>query len=368
MQSDSTHIVLAGGDKTGYLFPGLAVAEQLVAGAGNWRVTFAGSDRELAARYIRPAGFECMAGPPHPGPIRSVAKSFAAVRAFRRFLRSENVRLVVGLGDSASIPIARAALSLRIPLVLLEQNARPGGASRSLGPSAAAICAGYPEVREHLQTGSPVRVTGNPLRTSFGELLQARPPKPAAKKYLLILAGSQGAHSLNVSVPKALYQLRSALGGWRIIHQAGSGDKSQVVELYGKLGVQARVVSFLLNLPQALAQADLAICRAGGMALAELAVAGLPALIIPQPDATDDHQRANAKIFAGRGCGRSVDEQEPSGQFEGALVGELEQLTSSAQLRHSMSDSLRRHSRPEAAWHVAETIHDVLRTVQRRAA
>src|SRR5262249_39040684 len=158
-----------------------------------------------------------------------------------------------------------------------------------------------------------VRVTGNPIRAGFRRRrhpLETRPAASSWQRRLIVLGGSGGAHALNEFVPKALYKLRNELDGWQIVHQTGSRDVDATRALYQKLALNATVVSFVQNLPSVLRHADLAICRAGGTTLAELAATGVPAVLIPYPHASNDHQGLNAEVFRSAGAAQIVDERE----------------------------------------------------------
>ncbi len=226
--------------------------------------------------------------------------------------------LVVGLGGYASGATTRAARSLGIPYLLLEQNAFPGKATRWLAGGAELICAAFADVRQHLPAGSRVRATGTPVRRAF--LRQraaaqrqadgnAQEPTTERKPRLVILGGSGGARALNEHVPAAIYKAGTALTGWEIIHQTGERDHLATLTRYEKFGVAARLAPFFDDLPRLLADCDLAISRAGGSTLAELAVCGVPAILLPYPHAADDHQRAMPLCWprpARRGCSTSV--------------------------------------------------------------
>ena len=301
------HIVFAGGGTAGHLFPGLAVATRLAGRVPALRVTFAGSGKEFERRHVRAAGFDYRTLPcrPYPKGLRQVpsfcTRNLQGYLAARRFLRQRSVAAVVGLGGYASVPMAKAASRAGVPLVLLEQNAIAGRATRWLARSATLICTAMAEARAELRCTCPVYVTGNPLRS--GKVLSARPiERPARReKRLLVLGGSNGARALNENVPPALAAIRSKLSGWQIVHQSGDANLEATRQAYDQLDMQVSVVPFVDDLARLLVGADLVICRAGGTTLAELAAAGVPAILVPYPYAADDHQRRNAEAFAAAG-------------------------------------------------------------------
>jgi UDP-N-acetylglucosamine--N-acetylmuramyl-(pentapeptide) pyrophosphoryl-undecaprenol N-acetylglucosamine transferase len=352
------HVVFAGGGTLGHLFPGLAVAAELKRLAPQARVCFAGSGKAVEQRHVLIAGhdYETIACRPRPSgmieSLRFMADNVRGLRQAVRYLRSQEVDVVVGLGGYASYPMARAAIVCQVPLVLLEQNAVPGLSTRRLAPHARLICLAFERTRKCLAAAGPIRITGNPVRQT--------PPRSdsASGRRLLVLGGSQGSHALNAAVPLALTRLQAELADWTIVHQAGEAGATATAKLYAQLGLKAHVTPFVENLPRVMAHCHLAISRAGGTTLAELATAGLPALVVPFPAASDNHQLRNAEVFAARGACRIVDGRLGSQSLATQLAAELRELLSSDERRTSMAAALQRLARPAAAWHVARMICD----------
>ncbi len=367
------HLVFTGGGTAGHLFPGLALAEQLTALA---RVTFVGSGKEFERRHVAAAGYEYLALPCQPLPTRLQHgwrffwDHFRGRRAARHFLRKQQVATVVGLGGYASVPMARAAISLGVPLVLLEQNAVAGRATRWLAPSAELVCTAFETTRDTLNSAGPIRAVGNPTRAALGPLFLRDTARhdDSAPRQLLILGGSGGARALNEAVPRALYKLKENLRDWQIVHQSGRNDVSATRELYDKLDIPARVAAFLHDVPGVLSRTSLAVSRAGGTTLAELALAGVPAVLVPYPQATDDHQRRNADVYLSAGAVRLVDDRQVSGRLHDALAATIDPLLRDAWQRRVMSVAMRGLARPDAAWHAAAMILDVARSRRRPAA
>ncbi len=362
------HIVFTGGGTAGHLFPGLAVAEQLAAGTPQVRITFAGSGKPLEQRHVAASGFEHLVVPCRPFSLRLrklfafAVENVAGCLAAGRFLDEERVDAVVGLGGYASVPMARTAARRGLPLVLLEQNAVPGKATRWLCGRARLVCAAMAQTRANLRCRCPVRVSGNPIRAGFDARtpgIADRAVSPSAVGQLLVLGGSSGAQSLNENVPRALYKIGDRLVGWRIIHQSGKRDYEATRTLYAKFGMDVEVVDFIDEMPDMLAATDLAVCRAGGTTLAELAAAGAPAALLPYPLATANHQRANAEAFASAGAAVMVDEREVSTRLDNHLAGVLSTLLADPARRAQMSAAMRRLARPNAAADVAAMVLEV---------
>ena len=371
---DAVHIVLAGGGTGGHLFPGLAVASQLRATHPSVRITLATGGKPLERDQVAAAGLEQLSLPSHPWPRgargawRFMTDNLSGYRTARKFLRRNDVAAVVGLGGYASVPMAWGAASAGVPLVLLEQNAMPGRVNRWLAPRASLVCLAFEAAREHLNCRGPIRVTGNPVRRGFSAAMPSTPRGDSTVRQLLVLGGSGGSRTLNEQMPRALYRLGAHVRGRRIIHQTGPRDVEATRRLYEKLGIQAEAVAFVNRIAPVLRETDLVVCRAGGTTLAELAAVGLPALLVPFPDATDDHQRRNAEVFAAAGAARMLDQREVSGRLDDALAVELADLLGDHSLRREMAQAMRCLAHPDAAWQVATMILDLARPGQLRRA
>jgi UDP-N-acetylglucosamine--N-acetylmuramyl-(pentapeptide) pyrophosphoryl-undecaprenol N-acetylglucosamine transferase len=363
LMTHSQHIVFAGGGTAGHLFPGLAVAEELTRSNESLRITFVGTGKPFEEHHVTAAGHDylplrCRPFPDRPrDALRFVTDNLWGYYAAKRFLREHEVSLVVGLGGYASASATRAAAALQIPYILLEQNAIPGKATRWLAPQAALVCGAFSGVTEHLRPATRVRVTGTPVRRQFLQLraAQAAPGESRALR-LIVLGGSGGSRTLNETVPLAIYKAKSGLADWQIVHQTGQREVRDTAALYGKLGLVAEVAPFFDNLPQLLSSSDLAVSRAGGTTLAELAVCGVPSILLPYPRAADDHQRHNADLFAAAKAARIFDVREVDGRFDNALARILTELTSNDSLRRRMGHNAARLARPDATRRVAKLI------------
>jgi UDP-N-acetylglucosamine--N-acetylmuramyl-(pentapeptide) pyrophosphoryl-undecaprenol N-acetylglucosamine transferase len=378
------HVLFAGGGSNSHLHPGLAVADHLHRKMPSAIITFAGSGAARERHTVRLAGHHYTMIPAQPMPrnplqaLRFVTDNVAGYCAARWMLREQRVSLVVGLGGSTSVAVVRAAVARGIPIVLLEQNAIPGRTTRWLSRAAAMVCAAFDEVRPHLHVQAPVTVTGNPSRTAFEELYfkvhgrtAANSPRAAAsppaaalptrrQRRLVIIGGSGGARSLNESIPSALHKLGDALAGWQIVHQTGEGQLQETEGRYAQVGLKPLTVTHIDEIASVLFASDLVVTRSGGTMLAELALAGVPALLVPYPRATDEHQLANAKVFAAAGAARMIDETQQVGALDAALARDLGALIEDHRLRADMAANMSKLARPHAAAHVAGAIADQL--------
>ncbi|HET6882456.1 MAG TPA: UDP-N-acetylglucosamine--N-acetylmuramyl-(pentapeptide) pyrophosphoryl-undecaprenol N-acetylglucosamine transferase [Pirellulales bacterium] len=343
-------IVFTGGGTLGHLFAGMAVAEALREIAPDSDIHFVGRGSANEGQHVTSAGYQYHCVPCHPWPRRLWnAPRFltANLRGFaiaRRLLDRLGADVVVGLGGYSSAPVARAAVSRQIPLVLLEQNAVPGRVTRWLSRHASCVCTSFAASGLRCRR---IFQTGNPVRSDFAGHRLAVP----REKLLVITGGSLGAAALNAAVPQALGYLKRLVDGWRIVHQAGERELHSTIERYRRCAIAAEVTAFA-DLASLLPRAGLAVCRAGGSTIAELQVSGTPAILCPYPHASDDHQRHNAAAL-GDAC--RVVEQTPPG-FAERLADELALALSDERLRAEMSRAMIRRSRPGAARDVASLI------------
>lgn len=381
--SGVAHVLFAGGGAAGHLYPGLAVADHLARRHPQSLISFAGPGGSQEKHTVRGAGYQYLTIPSRPAPqnplqaVRFVTDNVVGYCAARWMLREQKISLVVGLGGTTSAAALRAADARGIPFILLEQNAIPGHTTRWLSRTSTLVCAAFDEVRPHLHVQAPVEVTGNPARLAFEQLYSKReisgrkqcnsicrnsenggPTLPT--KRLVVLGGAEGARSLNESIPAALKQLKDYLSDWQIVHQTGEGQLQETENRYHQCGVEALAVTYIDEIASLLFASDLVVCRSGGATLAELALAGVPALLVPNPQAADDHQIANAKVFSSAGACRLVDETSQIGALDTALACELKTLLANEQLREEMRLQIRQLAHPQASADIAEAIGNVL--------
>ena len=344
--ADRAVFVLAAGGTGGHLFPAQALAERLVATGA--RVVLA-TDRRADAFARDVPGVEIrqiLAGRIGGGPIRAargVAETAVGVVQAHRLLRSLSPDAVVGFGGYTSIPTMLAAIQLDIPTAIHEQNAVLGRANRLLKGRVLHIATGF-AATGGLRAADKARAvhTGNPVRPGLLAVAGAeyRPPQPGQPVEVLITGGSQGARIFADVVPEALAALPAPLRtALRVSQQARPEDCDRVTARLREAGIAAEVSSFFNDIPRRLTRAHLVICRSGASTIAELACVGRPALLVPYPHATDDHQSANARAFADSGAAWVI----PQPEFTPAnLTGRLsERLGDSAGLRQAAAQARR---------------------------
>jgi UDP-N-acetylglucosamine--N-acetylmuramyl-(pentapeptide) pyrophosphoryl-undecaprenol N-acetylglucosamine transferase len=357
---DTTPIVravIAGGGTGGHLYPGIAVAREILRRAPAARVSFAGTARGLEARIVPQEGFELdvirsagLKGKAAASRLRGLALVPIALADAWRLISRRRPQVVIGVGGYSAGPVVLVAALRRLPTLLLEQNVVPGLTNRLLARWVRAAAVAYDETLSAFRGKG--FVAGNPVRPEFLAAAPA-PAAPDAGPRLLVLGGSQGAHAINVAMVEGAARLAGGIPGLAIVHQTGARDLAVVRDGYRREGVPARAEPFLHPVAPEMAAARLVVCRAGATTLAELAALGKPAVLVPLPSAADDHQRRNAEVLARAGAAEILDERDLSGTRLAGVVGRL--LADPAGL-DAMGRAMRRFSRPDAASRIVDRL------------
>jgi len=349
--------MIAGGGTGGHLFPGIAVAEALRRREPDAAVLFVGSARGIEARVVPQTGFALETLPIAPLRGRGARDQVAALGALARSLRRARTLCagfapdaIVGLGGYASAPAVVAGRMRGTPIVLLEQNARPGLTTRLLARLADRVCVSFPESAGAFAEGKAV-VTGNPVRWSAALAATAGAAPQGDGLAVLIFGGSAGARTLNAAGPGLAVALGD-VAGLRIVHQTGADAEATVRAAYAATGRAADVRGFITDMGAAYAGADVVICRAGATTIAELAALGKPAVLVPYPYAADDHQRANAESLVRAGAARMVLDADATPE---RLAAEVRALQPPA-VRAEMARRMGALARPDAAERVLDAV------------
>ena len=358
--SNSQTILFAGGGSGGHLFPGIAVAEELLRRDQSRQVLFVGSNRELERRIVHDAGFEHIALPVQSPstaarhPIRFLNNNWRSLRTAKVLIRQRVPNIAIGLGGFASAPTLWLAARQNLPTVLLEQNAIPGRVTRWHQHKASTICTTFAESTAHFESNSRIQVTGNPLRSSMTYR------SFASTKSLLVLGGSQGASALNDGMIHAVTAISDQLSDWTIIHQTGPSDVNKVRDAYSNIALKHVVEPFFSDMAELYSKAGIAVSRAGATTLSELAFMGLPAILIPYPHAVDDHQTANARPFVDAGAARLI--AQTDSQFNQRLAESIKILSSNESLRREMHAAMRGIAAIDATERVADLIESIIQS------
>lgn len=353
-------LVVAAGGTGGHLFPALAVAQQLRRQAPEWHVAFVGGTRGLESHLVPAHGFELhtlaagqFKGSSAVGRLRTLAGLAPALLRALHLLSRLRPSVVLGAGGYASAPMVAAANLWRVPVVLLEQNAVAGLANRLLARTANRVVTAFADTRglpaeRVLQLGNPVRPE---LSARLGQCTHERQTR--VPRRVLVLGGSQGARRINELMAEAAPQIACRAGPVELIHQTGSADRDTTAAAYRAAGVQAQVEAFIEDMGSAYCAADLMVGRSGATTVAELAVAGLPALFIPYPYAADDHQAANARALAEA---RAAVVHEQTQLTADRLARAVTELLLDGERLRQMSQAMLAWGRPGAATAVVDLL------------
>jgi UDP-N-acetylglucosamine--N-acetylmuramyl-(pentapeptide) pyrophosphoryl-undecaprenol N-acetylglucosamine transferase len=355
MASEPLRVVIAGGGTGGHLYPGIAVARELLARRPEARVSFAGTARGIEARVIPREGFALdllrsagLKGKSAAARLRGAALIPLGLLDAWRIISARRPHAVVGVGGYSSGPVVLAAAVRGIPTMILEQNAVPGLTNRTLARVVNAAAVTFESTQAFF--GGKAFVSGNPVRPEFfGRADQPREPEAhdaSPDVGVLVFGGSQGAHAINMAMVEAAPRLAAGGARLRLTHQTGEPDLAMVRAAYTRAGIQAEVEPFLFDMGRRLGTADLIVCRAGATTLAELAAAGKPAILIPLPTAADDHQRRNAEAAAGAGAAEVLLQRDATGD---ELARRILALAGDRGRRARMAAAARQLARPDAA-------------------
>jgi UDP-N-acetylglucosamine--N-acetylmuramyl-(pentapeptide) pyrophosphoryl-undecaprenol N-acetylglucosamine transferase len=363
-------VVLAGGGTAGHVFPALALADRLRDHIGA-TVAFVGSPDGQEATLVPSAGYEFHAVRAQKM-VRSISLDTArapfvalrSVRACRPLVRNADV--VVGIGGYVSAPAVLAVRRPATKIVLVEQNAVPGLVNRLLARRADAIAVAFEDARSAFRVRVPVRVTGNPVRDAILAVAGRRAELTAeawaalglepGRRTVVVLGGSLGALTLDRAVAGAIPLLRDR-GDLQLFVSSGPAHLDIVAKAAEDAGdLLVRVVPFLERMELALAIADVAVARSGAGHVAELTVCGVPAILVPYPHATENHQEANAREVARAGAADLVLDRELSPEV---LVDRMAAILDDDDRRRAMSDAAKAWSRPDAAARLAALVAEV---------
>jgi UDP-N-acetylglucosamine--N-acetylmuramyl-(pentapeptide) pyrophosphoryl-undecaprenol N-acetylglucosamine transferase len=341
--------ILAGGGTGGHVIPALAIANQLKKSYGA-EVLFIGTARGIENRLVPAAGFPLQLV--RVGALKNVSLMTRLKTAFDlpravsdagRMLNQFAPDVVIGVGGYASGPAMLAAVVKHIPTLAFEPNVVPGFANRVVARFVSAAAVHFEETAKYFRHAE---VTGVPVRHAFFGIA----PKRGGTPTLLVFGGSQGAHAINDAMVRCLRVLQKEAPGIHIIHQTGERDYNDALAAYRSLGESAEVFKFVEDMPAAFARADLVVCRSGASTVAEITAAGKPAILVPFPRASDDHQRVNAEALLREGAAVVVEESRLEGVWLAETIAALLQDPHRLQ---QMSQAARSLAHPNAAHDIA---------------
>lgn len=353
IQSSRTLMVMAGGTG-GHVYPAMAVADHLQAQGWNivWLCTAGGMENRLIAAKDYQKAMISMRGVRGKGllgwlllPVKlsiALAQSYAAIRRFQP-------NLVLGMGGFAAFPGGLMAYVLGKPLVIHEQNSVAGLTNKTLACFAKKVLVAFPAAFAKKMLSGKAMLVGNPVRADITQIAppEARLPSHTGALRLLVVGGSLGAQALNDVLPKALAEI-NATQRPQVVHQAGEKHIAALQANYQAAGVQAEARAFIEDIAAMYTWADIVICRAGALTIAEVSAAGVASVLVPFPYAVDDHQTTNAHYLSDAGAAILI----PQAEFTVAKVVALLQGLSREQCL-TMAIKARTLGKPQATAEVA---------------
>ncbi len=341
-------VLIAAGGTGGHIYPGIAVAKEVMRRDENSEVRFVGTSRGLETKIVPANGFELSlinsAGLKSVGLLGKIKGLAVLPKSFleaRRLIKDFQPNVVIGAGGYVSGPVLLTASFLKIPTLVMESNALPGFTNRKLAPFVTKAALTFEEAVKFF--GKKAIVTGNPVRKEFFEI---QPKARSEKVNLLIFGGSQGARAINNAMVESLKDLPH--GKLNITHQTGESDFENIRELYNRAGWGdvAEIKPYISNMVDEFAKSDLIICRAGATSCAEIAAAGKAAILIPLPTAADDHQRKNAEALQNAGAAKMILQRDLSGE---SLAKEITDLINAPERISAMEKAAKKLAKADAA-------------------
>ena len=362
MAGDPLRVLVAGGGTGGHLYPGIAVAREILVRRPDARITFVGTSKGIESKVLPREGFQLdvirsggLKGKSLADTIRGAALLPLSLLDAWRVVSARTPHVVIGVGGYSSGPVVLVAALRGVPSLLLEQNAVPGLTNRLLSRVVRAAAVTFDSTTQFF--GSKAFVSGNPVRPEFVTARFKTPPAEPTESVsvfrVLVFGGSQGAHAINVAMVEASAELAASSPHLRLTHQTGDRDVEMVRDAYARAGIQAEVEPFLYDMAARLSEADLVVCRAGATTVSELAAASKPAILIPLPTATDDHQRKNAEELANAGAADLLLQHDATGPV---LARQILSLAADTGRRRRMADMVRTFARPDAAQVIASRV------------
>jgi UDP-N-acetylglucosamine--N-acetylmuramyl-(pentapeptide) pyrophosphoryl-undecaprenol N-acetylglucosamine transferase len=346
---------MAGGGTGGHVFPALAVARVLR--ERGHELLFIGTREGMESRLVPEGGFEIefirSGGLKRVGlrrQIQTAALLPGSIGAAWQLLKRFRPGAVFSMGGYVAAPVMAAALLSGIPLVVMEPNALPGLANRRVAGRVYRALVGFEATQAWFPKGK-CEVTGVPVRHEFFDIA----PKRNGVFTVLITGGSRGARTLNRASLESWSLFREGERPVRIVHQTGAAEYESLAKAFAVAGVEGEVVPFIRDMPEAFANADVVVARAGAGAVNEIAAAGMASVLVPLPFAADDHQRRNAEVLVKAAAARMV----PDGEMNGArLFREIESLRNDPEQLERMRNRVRQFARPGAAERAAEILEE----------
>ena len=356
-------VLIAGGGTGGHIIPALSIGEALRRRNPETEVMFLGSDRGIEREMLAGAGYKLeefslqgLPSRPTLGSVRAALAMYRAYRRIRRIIDEFQPKVLVGTGGYVTVPAVIAAHRAGVPVVLQEQNSVPGRANRFLARYASEIHVHFAESRRFFKDRAKLRLSGNPVRVRISEGRALRTLHNLRlypdRKTVLVLGGSQGAHSLNLAFIDMLDQFRGDRTVQFVV-QTGKEDLRAVLDAVRTTGAKAVVRAFFNDMEEIYGIAHLVVARAGAMTISEISACGIPSILVPYPHAMDDHQTMNANALSSKGAAVLLPDRGLTGE---RLTEEIRKLLADPKALRDMARNAFALSRPDAARRIAEAV------------
>jgi UDP-N-acetylglucosamine--N-acetylmuramyl-(pentapeptide) pyrophosphoryl-undecaprenol N-acetylglucosamine transferase len=355
-----TTLMIAGGGTGGHIYPAIAIAREFVSRGASHRVIFVGTQRGLEKTIVPKAGFPLefidVAGLKGKGLGDLIKNLFKLPLGFVqawRLVGKHKPDAVLGVGGYSSGPVLAAAKLRGLPTIIHEANAFPGVANRALARIVTKVLVAFEDAAPRLKRKDAI-VTGNPIRAEFFSVIR----QPSSVMRLLVFGGSQGSRVINNAMSEALLFLARLKERLEIVHQTGPADLEKVQAAYRSSAfANARVVPYIDPMVDAIAGADVVVCRAGAMTVGELAAAGRAAIFIPFAAATNNHQELNARVVEKAGGGVVITEAELTPE---RLAAAITDVVSDPAKANRMGEAAHALAAPEATKRIVDTIEEII--------
>ena len=309
-------VIIAAGGTGGHLWPALSLALAIRRQRPETKILFIGAGRPMEEKILGPYDFERrilatsgLKGQGASGKLKALGQSLAATKKALVIIKDFKPDLCFGAGGYVTVPVGFAAKMAGVPLIIHEQNSRPGLSNRVLGRLAKQVLVAFDEAVSFFPAGKTV-ITGNPVRPEIAALHSRTRLFEHEPLTIVVTGGSQGARGLNRGAAPALVELHQNGLAFRLIHQSGAADLDWVRGIYAEAGLTAQVEEFITDMAALYEKSDMVIGRAGAITISELTAAGLPSVLVPLPSAADDHQTVNARRLEKLGAAEVVAETE----------------------------------------------------------
>ena len=370
-------VLMTGGGTGGHVYPALAIAETIKMNDPTAEIAFVGTKKGIENRLVPKEGYKLyhveiqgISRSLSPKNIKTAYLIMVSPKKAKKIIEEFRPDVVIGTGGYVSWPLLKAAADMGIPSMVHESNAYPGLAVRQVQKKVDAILTSFEETEKNIKYKEKIINVGNPLRVKYGAISKDEARKKlgipdSAKLTVLSFGGSLGAEAINNTALELMKGFTLKHDDVYQFHASGVRYYEDIKPKLKDMGADGRenikVFDYLYEMPLYMAAADVVICRAGAMTLAELAMIGKPAILIPSPNVTDNHQYKNAKVVADKGGAFLVEESETMGS---AVVGALEDFYSNSSKREKMSEAMKSFARPDAGKNI---YNEIIKLIARKS-